>query len=363
MILKELVVRNFRNLEAVDLYFDDKLNVFTGQNAQGKTNLLEAIYLLSGSRSFRGGSDADLICFDFPGFFLSGEFEQEEKSNLRLACFWEGTQLRKKAVRDGKAFRSSRALLGVVPMTVFSPDDLDLIKAGPAGRRDYCDVLLSALFPSYAATLNRYQRIVSQKNRLLRDGHVGEVDIFNIQQARFGASVTQSRRLLLERLLPFARQSFYEMAGQIEQLDIRYHSTVTEHFSDEKQLFSAFLKKLSENHQKEALAGASLYGPHRDDLEITVNGKPARAFASQGQQRSAVLALLLARTALLHRHTGRAPLVLLDDVMSELDERRQQYLLEHIDAFQVFITCCQDSFGLHGRGSRFVVKNGQVFPA
>ena len=364
MHLKTVEIKNFRNLEDVCLNFSPNVNIILGKNAQGKTNLLEAIWLLSGNKSFRGALDRDLINFNSKNYFIGGLFEEDgENKTLKIGCEINGDKVNKKVSNNGKNYKTSRALLSGAIMSVFSPDDLELIKSGPSVRRNYLDVLLCSLFPAYAKTLSRYNRIVMQKNALLRDGaNQSDIDIWNSQLALFGASVIKSRVELLKRLLPYSKKSFFEMAGEKESLDIIYNCSVCENPDiDEGEISAAFLKKIEENSFKERGSEQCLYGPHRDDLAILINGSAARLFASQGQQRSAVLALLLAKTALLKNMSGKAPIVLLDDVMSELDEGRQRYLLEKIEDFQVFITCCQDELFKDSKNTqKFIVNDGKI---
>ncbi len=363
MYLKAVEIKNFRNIESALLSFSPKVNVILGKNAQGKTNLLEAIWLLSGNKSFRGASDREFAAFNEDNFYIGAKFcDDGEETRLSIGCSVNLEKPVKKVMRGEKKYSTQRALLGAVPMTVFSPDDLELIKAGPINRRNYCDSLLCMLFPAYAKSLSRYNRIVSQKNALLRDeAEASAIEIWNEQLSLFGASIIKSRIELLKRLLEPAQSCFYDMAGQTERLDIEYSCSVCENADiEEEELCNIFRKKLSENAYKEQSAGACLYGPHRDDLEVKINQKSARQFASQGQQRSAVLALLLAKTQLLKKHTGKTPIVLLDDVMSELDEGRQRYLLEKIEDFQVLITCCQEEM-LGGRQNKtFCVSGGKI---
>lgn len=363
MYLKTVEIRDFRNIESAVLQFSDDVNIILGKNAQGKTNLLEAIWLLSGNKSFRGAQDREFCSFGKQNFFVGGRFENEgDEFKLTLGCDTSGAKPQKKVVRGEKAYSSARALLGAAPMSVFSPDDLELVKAGPSGRRNYCDALLSTLFPSYAKTLSRYNRIVSQKNALLKSGAAqSELEIWNEQLTLFGASVIKSRCELIKRLLPYAQSNFSEMTQQKEELDVKYSCTICEDTElSEAEIKELFLKKISENAFKEQAAESCLYGPHRDDIEFFINGNNARQFASQGQQRSVVLALLLSKTSLIKNHTGKTPIVLLDDVMSELDSSRQSYLLNKIKDFQVFITCCQDEiFEKSKNKATFIVENGK----
>ncbi|MBQ8267681.1 MAG: DNA replication/repair protein RecF [Clostridia bacterium] len=362
MYLKTLQIRDFRNLKPKSYEFSENVNVLLGKNAQGKTNILEAIYLLSGHRSFRGSLDKEMIGFESSGYYIAGEFDGEEDKTLKLSVLETAGSLKKKVVCDGKEYKSARALLSQVPMTVFSPDDLVLLKQGPSHRRDFCDVLLSTLFPSYSKTLSRYNRIVSQKNALLKDeASSDELEIWNEQLSLFGASVLKSRNELLKRLTPTAQKCFFDMAGEKESIEFSYSCSFCDDLEkEEAQIAEDLLSKIRQNAFKEEAAGSCLYGPHRDDIEIKINGKDARVYASQGQQRSAVLALLLAKTELIKNQTGKTPIVLLDDVMSELDDVRRSYLFGKIQGFQVFITCCQDELTAKYDKKLFNVENGEL---
>ncbi len=365
MYIKALTLNNFRNIESCTVYFENAVNVIVGKNAQGKTNLLEAIYLLSGSKSFRGAAEREMVSFGKKSFFIGASFfDREENCKLSFGCDVSGDSVIKKSVVNEKAYKSQRALLGNAVMTVFSPDDLKLIKDGPSNRRNYCDSLLCMLFPSYVKTLSRYNRIVSQKNAVLKSGeNLESLDIWNEQLSVFGASVIKSRYELIKRLEPHAKNVFSEMTDGKEELCLKYLSTACDSLEkSESEIAEIFKDKLNQNRQKEVLSGSCLYGPHRDDLEVFINKKSARQFCSQGQQRSCVLALLLSKTNLVTEITNKTPIVLLDDVMSELDSTRQEYLLSKIHNFQVLITCCQDDFLSSDKNYNILkVENGKIY--
>lgn len=364
MKIEKIEIKNFRNIEYQLIGFGQNVNIICGKNAQGKTNLLEAIWSLSGNKSFRAASDSELIGFDKENCYVGGIFEQDgEKVKLTAALEKDGEKINKKYVNDTKAYKTSRGLLGCAPMTVFSPDDLELIKTGPSARRNYCDRLLSSLFPKYAGILSRYNRAVMQKNAALKgENEPLSLDVWNRQIAPLGASIIKSRNELIKRLVPYADKSFYDMAGKKEKITLEYISGChIENFeASEKELCEKFYDVLCQNEKKETAAKSALYGPHRDDILIRVNEKPAREYASQGQQRSCVLALLLAKTELIYNVGGKEPIVLLDDVMSELDKSRQSYLLERIKDFQVIITCCDEEIFKKAENQKvFTVENGK----
>ena len=250
MYLKNIEIKNFRNLDDVNLSFSENVNIILGQNAQGKTNLLESIWLLSGNKSFRGATDRELVNFESQRYFIGGSFENDgEESLFKIGCEVLGEKVNKKVVRNGKAFKSARALLSGAVMSVFSPDDLELIKSGPSVRRNYLDVLLCTLFPSYAKTLSRYNRIVMQKNALLRDEKdLSEIEIWNSQLALFGASVVKSRCELIKRLLPFSQKCFNEMTSGKESLSIKYESSFCDDTEiSESELAKILLEKMQNN--------------------------------------------------------------------------------------------------------------------
>ncbi len=344
MYLKNLEIKKFRNIKNVNLEFCKGVNIFLGKNAQGKTNLLESIYLLSGNKSFRGALDRDFIPFEDENYFISGSFGGESEENIKIAALNSNGEFKKKVVKGDKVYKTSRILLTTVPMTVFSPEDLEIVKSGPSVRRDFCDELIKNLFFSYSTTLSRYTRMLAHKNKLLKEGAKEDLfDIWNMQLSAYGASIVKSRVELLKRLVPYAQKCFFDMAGESEVISFDYQCCFCEDTSVSEEIIKECLyNKFKENLYKEIEAKKCLYGPHRDDVLIKINGKDARSFASQGQQRSAVLSLILAKTELMKSSYGKTPIILLDDVMSELDDMRRSYLLDKIEGFQVFITCCQD---------------------
>lgn len=365
MYLKNIKVKGFRNINNANLSFNKNVNVIVGENAQGKTNLLESIFLLSGSRSFRGSKEKEMIKETENSFYIEGNFEEPEKQ-VKYASLLENGKLIKKVIKNDKAYKSSRTLVGHFPMTAFSPDDLLLIKGSPSLRRDFLDSILCSLFPSYLSNINHYEKLVMHKNKLLKEEADEKiVEVYSMQMAKYGTSITLSRLELIEKIKPYIKKFFNEMANGRDSIDIFYECSSFDikevGIKSTNELCEDYLNKMLENKDKENFSKQCLYGPHRDELKIFINGKEAKSFASQGQIRSAVISLILAKTELIKNILNKAPIVILDDVMSELDSTRQKFILDKIKDFQVFISCCQkDIFENRKNKSVFEVKNGEI---
>lgn len=356
MQVTRLEFENFRNLQNGGFAPCGGVNVITGENAQGKTNLLEAIWLFTGGKSFRQAKDKELVAFD------------NEESRLRLEFYAGGRQ--QTAAIDIKGRRSARLndipqssaakLAGVFCGVVFSPAHLSLIKGGPQERRRLMDAAYCQLRPAYVQTLSDYSRVLAQRNALCKAGSVGPgadelFDLWDKQLAQTGCLLIHARQLYLRRMTPEARRIYRGLSGEKEDFDLRYASTIPlSEGQTAAEIAATLYNELRARRKDDLAAGFTTVGPHRDDLEVLIDGRSARHFGSQGQQRSAVLAMKLAEATLLQEVTGERPIALLDDVMSELDLSRQDYILNHIRDWQVFITCC-DSTAI------FKLVNGQEF--
>ncbi len=359
MKINRLEAENFRNLKNIALDFDD-VNIIYGENAQGKTNLIEAIYLFTGSRSFRGARDSNLICFD------------KEKAKLRIDFESGNRKQYAEIILDGKRNASlngikkkSAALLGEeIKTVVFSPSHLMMIKGGPAERRKFVDDALCQIKSNYYSVLKNYNRALQQRNIVLKDISVSAdlrsmLYVWDAALAKEGAKIIFQRQKYIEALLPYVKEIFSGLSGGRENIEIEIagefdYKDITQSEAQEK-----LLKILNENQNNDILNHITKAGPHRDDIEILINGKSARLYGSQGQQRSCVLALKLAEASLLRDKTDTQPVALLDDVMSELDEKRQDYILNHIKDWQVFITCCDAQSILRlKKGKTIRIENG-----
>ena len=313
MRLLSLEVQNYRNICAARLEPGRELTVICGNNGQGKTNLLEAIWLLTGGKSFRGGKDAELV-------------------------------------RRGEAFA---VLEGV------DPGHLSLVKGAPEGRRKFLDAALCQLYPGYLASYRRYVRVLQQKNALLRHSANGQerpyaekrtlLEVLNTELAAQGEALQQRRREYLKLLAPRACANYAELSHGAERMSIRYAAQFAP---------GGLADLLRQRQDEEVRAGQGLCGPHREDLELLLDGQPARVFASQGQQRSCALALKLAQCRVMEKTLGEAPIILLDDVLSELDEGRKQYLLTCMKEKQTFVTSCDDTDFLKTDGEVYRMDGG-----
>lgn len=370
MFIIRFAARDFRNLEEEEIFPCEEVNVIYGSNAQGKTNLLEGMWLFTGGHSFRGAKDAELPRIDpdtgknMPGTALALDFFSEEREQSAVLQIENG---RRSTDINGVKKDTGTALVGKVRAVIFSPEHLLLVKEGPARRRNYIDTTLCQLKPAYAPVLTAYRRALMQRNALLKDMArspqlTDTLSVWNSRLARLGAQVIQERQKLTESIAPKISEVYQGIARGREKLQVRYCPSI-KGGSTQEELEKLFLQELSRTVASDARTGFTSVGPHRDDLEIEIDGISARAYGSQGQQRSAVLAMKLAEAQILTELTGESPVVLLDDVMSELDRERQDYLLNHLQGQQVFITCCSpETVSLMEDGMRFRVEGGAVYP-
>lgn len=366
MKVNRLGFRNYRNLKENELVPGPEVNVIYGDNAQGKTNLLEAIWLFTGGRSFRGAKDQELISFSSAdGAALALDFEAEERDQTAKITI-DGTLKKRAAQLNGVNQPAASALIGKFCAVVFSPDHLSLIKEGPSMRRKFIDAALCQKKPAYARLLSQYSRTLAQRNTLLKDISfhselLETLEIWDEKLSRLGAAVTIERKRYIERLSKAAEEIYHGISKGKEQFAACYDSTLPQAGLDEAEYGEAYFSLLKNGRKEDLNAGFTTKGPHRDDLSVKIQEKSAREYGSQGQQRSCVLALKLAEAALLAESLEEKPVILLDDVMSELDASRQDYLLNKIQGWQVFITCCDPNsiLGL-SQGKTFYVKNGEI---
>jgi DNA replication and repair protein RecF len=338
--LAALWLTDFRCYEEATLRFPPGVTVICGANAQGKTSLLEAVGWAATGKSFRGVPDSALVRNGSETAILRAEVVDDERVQLLEAEIKVSGRNRVQLNRN--PVQRSRDLLGLMRVTVFAPDDLQLVKGGPSGRRDYLDDLLEALSPRYEAARADYERVLKQRNALLRGGLRGEdalgtLDVFDLQLAAAGAELARGRVKLLERLVPAVADAYAELAGARTPITTSYEAEWAGPGLDgdvQAELLDAFA-----SHRKaEVDRGVTLVGPHRDEWRLLVGGMESRTHASQGEQRTLALALRLGGHRLCGELTGTSPVLLLDDVFSELDDQRAVALVAHLDAGQTLVT-------------------------
>ena len=359
-----LQFNNYRNL--VDNYIQpcEKVNVIYGDNAQGKTNLLEALWLFCGGHSFRGAKDNELIKFGADYADLKIKFFSEEREQTSELKYFNG----KKEVKINEvAKKSSSALVGKYSAVVFSPEHLTLVKNGPQIRRNFIDSALCRQKVKNALLLSKYNQTLNQRNALLKDIRKHRelretLPIWDETLCSLGALLIRERLEYINQLCEYAKNYHSGISDNREELLIKYSSNCDyngdETVSELNERLSFYLKK---SRDDDIYTGCTNTGPHRDDIDIIINGVKAKTFGSQGQQRSAVLSLKLAEAEIISDKTGEKPIILLDDVLSELDNKRQDFLLNKTEAYQVFITCCEKSNKQQLKNGRIIyIKNGEA---
>ncbi|MBE6914515.1 MAG: DNA replication/repair protein RecF [Ruminococcaceae bacterium] len=365
MRVDRLMLRGFRNYGEAEVCFSDGINVITGENAQGKTNLLEAVYMLAGGRSFRTRFDREMIGFDRDFAEIHADIFAAERAQHIEILLRRG--LKKKITRN-RVKGSGGELEDTVKAVLFCPDDLNLIRDGASARRKLMDLAICQLRPGYARLLHDYNRVYENKMRLLRDysddrAMMDTFDEFSDALARISAQIIRYRASFARRLAEYAAPIHSEFSGKGEILTLEYKtvSTVTDPTAAEQTIYAQILEHQRSHKAAELASGSCLTGAHKDDLEIGINGQNARAFASQGQTRTAALSLKLAERDIFLGESGEYPILLLDDVLSELDARRQEFVLNRIGGGQTFITCCEDEQIVKKTGGKVIfVASGSV---
>ena len=361
MKINRIEIENYRNIENLKTDFGD-VNIIYGKNAQGKTNLVEAIYLFTGSKSFRGTKDNDLVNFNAEFAKLKIDFS-DDKRDQTAEILING---KRSALLNGVKKQSVSALGEEIKAVIFSPVHLSMVKDGPSERRRFLDNALCQIKANYKTVLKEYKRCLDQRNILLKDMQKNPelsdmLYIWDRNFARAGAKIIYQRQRYIEELIPFAKEIFSGLSGGTEELDIKLKGSFEYSKLSTEEIEKELIKILEKNRTEDILNSITTAGPHRDDLDILINGKSARVFGSQGQQRSCVIALKLAESSLLKNLTGIVPIALLDDVMSELDEKRQDYILNHIKEWQIFITCCDKNTVLRLKeGKTIHISNGKI---
>ncbi len=367
MRITHLELTDFRNIAQVSIDPGEGVNIIYGANAQGKTNLLEAIWLCSGNKSFRGAREREMTRFGEKVFHIRLQFADRERT--QQISYDSGGDKRKLQL-NRMPLRSASELTGEFTCVVFHPEDLSLVKEGPVDRRSFLDIAISQIKPVYGRYIAQYNGLMEQRNALLKQIHrTGSgkemLSVWDEQLSRIGTAISILRQDYLQKLSPLAQAVYSGFTGNRETFSLEYESSVYRQglpgsvYSEE--LIALYRKALSEHLEEDIRLHFTGVGVHRDDLEILVNGISARSYGSQGQQRSCAIALKIGEAMLLKGVTGENPVILLDDVMSELDPGRQDYLLNRIQGFQVFITCCDTSWADQLTDGKIFEVSGGVF--
>ncbi len=352
MKVNKLYLKNFRNISESEIFPQDEINVICGENAQGKTNIIEALWLFSGAKSFRGSKDFELIKKGEKSALISTDFTflgVKNEAQIKISD-------KKTAFLNEKELSSASKLAGNFNAVIFSPVDLELVKGGPQVRRKFLDLSIGQIYPNYIEILKSYKRAVMQRNTIIKDLKYDKtvevmLDIFEKEIAISGEKIIKYRKNYIEDLKNYLPEIYSGLSGGREQISAVYVANCEDNIE----------KNLKESRKEDMYTGVTSVGPHRDNITFLINGDDSRSFGSQGQQRSVSLSLKLSQAEVAKEITGEQPICLLDDVMSELDVTRQNYILNHIKGRQAFITCCDPSNTARLKeGKIYTVKNGEV---
>jgi len=364
MPINSVELRNYRNFELLNLSFSPEINIISGRNAQGKTNLIEAIFYFSTLKSFRSHKDTFLIRHDQPYAYLS-----ETMHNGRRDFSMEITireEKGKSILLNGISQTKASEVIGLLPAVLFTPDDLQLVKAGPTERRRLLDIPLCQIYPGYLIALSRYNKVLRMKKLLLKEppdqNTLTLAAAYNSELAKAGSEVMLYRYEFAEKLANIAKEFHLSISQGEENLGLIYKTVSrADPALGQKENEARLFQRMEELKKNEFESQTCLTGIHKDDLILSINRFPAKIFASQGQMRSAALSLKLAERQLLKEETGCEPILLLDDVLSELDPQRQNFILNHMQVGQSFITCCDTvPFTMLNRGKIIELEKGKL---
>lgn len=363
MKIVSLELKNFRNYTYASVFFEDGLNVLYGENASGKTNMLESVYFSSVFSSPRTTKDKEMVQMGKDAATIKLVIEKKYRKHT-IVIQIDGASKKKVAV-DGVPVNRAAELLGVLGVVFFSPDEMKLVKESPQERRRFLDIGLSQQQKSYFVALSRYNHTLKQKNNLLKEfrqaNNVDDMlDVWDAGLAKEGATIIARRKEYIATLNDAAKKFHYILSGEKENLALSYESGAKTDCPQE-ELEANLLAALRASRDKDKELGYSTVGPHRDDIKIEINGKDARKFASQGQQRTTALAMKIGQVVIYRDEIGEPPVLLLDDVLSELDENRQHVLLDLVNGFQTLLTCTE--YKLDNPATLFEVKDGSIKPA
>lgn len=366
MYIEKIKLINFRNYKELDIELCEGVNIFYGQNAQGKTNIIEAIHMASTGKSHRTQKDLELIKWNDEESKIKIDFikeKEEKKIEVYLNKF-----LKKQIKLNGVKLDRIGDLIGNLKTVIFSPDHMRIIKGGPVERRRFMDILLSQVRPGYYYNLVQYLRTLEQRNKLLIEVKANSsilktIDVWNEQLAYFGTKLITARHDFLKILCEMASDTHKKISNDKEDLKIRYNSNIEYNINFEKEIKENFIQALKKSIKIDLKRSITHKGPHRDDILFFINEKEVKKYSSQGQQRTSLLSLKISELKYMKEETGEVPVLLLDDVFSELDMERQKYLVEFIKGIQAIITCTSVEYLKKldiDRNNMYKVKEGLI---
>ena len=362
MKITKLELENFRNIERLTMEPGEQVNIIHGSNAQGKTNLLEAVWLFTGMRSFRGSRDAEMVRKDSAGFKINAEYFYDNMEQAGSLSFFE----KKQATQNGVTLGSGTELGERFKAVVFAPSHLSMVEDGPAVRRKFIDSAIFQIRPVYAKILLEYSRSVTQRNAVLKDvsSHSELYDMLEAFEAGIavnGAKIMDFRRRYADKISTLAYEFYQGISKGREELFVSYSPSLCVTGKTPGEIYPQLLEALKSSRAEDMISGVTGIGPHRDEFSITIGELSAREYASQGQKRSSVLALKLSEAEVLRQSFDESPVILLDDVLSELDKTRQDYILNRLEGWQVFVTCCDPKQAARvTKGRTFKMENGEL---
>ncbi len=343
MQLNSLQLVNFRNYDNLYLEFNKKVNLIIGRNGQGKTNIVEAIYMLSFGKSFRTNKDKEIIKFNQENLYIGGNFSKEYTKGIIEI----GISKSKKGIKVNKIhIQKIYELLGNINVVIFSPEDLRLVKEGPKERRTFIDKEISQIIPKYYNYLTNYNKILFQRNQLLKNNNVDDalLSVYDESLARYGSYVYILRRDFIKKIGIISAAMHEKLTNGQEVLSISYKNQIDLKKEDTiDTAYEKFLEKINKSRKQDIETRTTRFGVHKDDINIYVNKLDVRLYGSQGQQRTASISLKLSEIELINKEVGEYPILILDDVFSELDEIRQKLLVDNLSIVQMFITTAEDS--------------------
>jgi len=360
LYVKTIRIKNFRNHQETQIKFEEKINILEGENAQGKSSILEAIYFLATSRSFRNSRIKDLIQIGNEGFFIHGVIN-DEVEDINVKVYYSNKQ-RKISFNNSK-LTSFLSLIGKIKVLIFAAEDIELVKGDAKGRRKFLDIHLSLMSEEYFFCLKQYKKILKQRNKILKEEKRGDkkIGLLTEQIAEYGTKIVEKRKEIVRKLNVVAKSMQKKLSKDKEELEIRYLSPLKG--ETKQEIREGYLRKLRETFKNDLRYHTTSIGPHKDDIDFLINNKKAKNFASEGQKRSIVLSLKLAEYKVMEEATEKGAIILVDDVLNELDEERMKafYPLLH-GGKQVILTCTKNSkiWEYVNKGVRYKVREGKV---